>query len=134
MLAGMNSQFSLGRLLDGIAVVAMMTFAARYAMTQAIHTAIASQPPAQNLAAAPAFDFSGCDFGTSLGRPWQYGDPSASRPCQVELKPPPVAAAPIPAMTKTESETASLWFLFAALLVPLGLGGAMAVTFWVVKD
>ena len=134
MLASMNSDFNVVRLLAGLAIVGMIIFGARYSMTQAIQTIITSQPPEQKITSAPAFDFSGCDFGATLGQPWHYGDPSASRPCNFELKASPVPAAPIPAMTKENSETASLWFLIAALALPLGLGGAMAVTFWVVKD
>ncbi len=130
----MNSQFSLGRLFAGLAIVAMMLFGARYAMTQAIQTLIASQPPAQKIASAPAFGSSGCSFATNYGRPWHYGDPSAAMPCQVELKPPAVAASPIPAMSKQDSETASLWFMLVAGLLPLGLGGVAAVIFWAAKD
>jgi len=109
----------LGRLCFTIFAVAMMLYAYQYAMSQAIHTVIASQPPAPKLADPPAFTaYSGCDLGLTLSgsRP--------ARPCRFELSPPAVSPTPIPEMSKTDSEKAGLWFVLAALALPLALGGA----------
>lgn len=124
----MNSQFGLGRLFFALAAVGLMFYGYQYAMTQAIHTVIASQPPMPKLADPPSFnDFSGCDLGLTLS-----GTHSA-RPCQFELRPPPVTPAPIPEMSKADSAKAALWFMFAALALPLALGGAAAAGFWLIK-
>ena len=56
-----------------------------------------------------------------------------ARPC--EFAPPSIPARPvsIPEMSKAESETASLWFMLAALALPLALGGAAAAGYWLTK-
>jgi hypothetical protein len=106
-----------------------MFYAYQYAMSQAIHTVIASQPPMPKLADPPRFDeFSGCDLGLNLS------GPRPARPCRFELRPPPLTPTPIPEMSKTDSETATLWFVLAALALPLALGGAAVAGLWVFKD
>jgi hypothetical protein len=106
-----------------------MFYAYQYAMSQAIHTVIASQPPMPKLADPPRFDeFSGCDLGLTVS------GPRPGRPCRFELRPPPVTPTPIPEMSKTDSETAGLWFVLAALALPLALGGAAVAGLWVFKD
>src|SRR5258706_7892592 len=95
----------LGRLCLTIFAVAMMLYAYQYAMSQAIHTVIASQPPMPKLADPPSFTaFSGCDLGLTLSgsRP--------ARPCRFEARTPPVSPTPIPEMSKADSEKAALWF------------------------
>jgi hypothetical protein len=125
----MKIPFGLGRFCLGVAAVGLMFYACQYAMSQAIHTVIASQPPMPKLADPPRFDnFGGCDLGLTLSgsRP--------ARPCRFELRPPPVSAAPLPQMSKGDSEKAALWFMLAALALPLALGGAAVAGLWVIKD
>ena len=122
----MNSQFGLGRLFLAVAAVGLMFYGYQYAMTQAIHTVIASQPPMPKLADPPSFN-GGCDLGLTLS-----GTHSA-RPCQFELRPPPVTPVPIAEMSKADSAKAALWFMFAALALPLALGGAAAAGYWQIK-
>lgn len=117
---------NLGRLCLAIAAVGLMLYGYQYSMSQAIHTVIASQPPPPKLADPPRFNFSDCDLGLTL-----YGSPR--KPCQFEARPLP-APQPIPQMSKADSEKAGLWFLFAALALPLALGGAAVAGYWVIKD
>src|SRR5258706_12500083 len=94
----------LGRLCFTIFAVAMMLYAYQYAMSQAIHTVIASQPPAPKLADPPAFTaYSACDLGLTLSgsRP--------ARPCRFELSPPAASPTPIPMLSKPNSEKSGLW-------------------------
>ncbi len=118
---------NVGRLLIAIVAVGLMLYGYQYSMSQAIHTVIASQPPPRKLAEPPRFDFSDCDLGLTL-----YGS-KPRRPCQFEAHPLP-ASEPIAQMRKADSEKAGLWFLFAALALPLALGGAAAAGYWVIKD
>jgi hypothetical protein len=105
-----------------------MFYGYQYAMSQAIRTVIASQPPLPKLADPPSFnDFSGCDLGLTLS-----GSRSA-RPCQFELRPLPESPLPIPEMSKADSKKAALWFMFAAMALPLALGGAAAAGFWLIR-
>ena len=119
----------LGRVcLAGVAV-GFMFYAYQYAMSEAIHTVIASQPPTPKLADPPRFDnFSNCDLGLNLSgsRP--------AKPCRFELQPLPATPVPIPEMRKTDSETAALWFVLAALALPVALGGAAVAGLWLFKD
>jgi hypothetical protein len=132
----MNSRFGFGRILAGLLAIGLAVFGFRYAMTQAIETMIASQPPPAKLAAAPSFDVSGCDLGLGgFGAP-AYGSPdyrSASRPCNFDAPSPAARPAPIQTMSKADSETASLWFMLAGFGLPLALGGA-AVAFFMARD
>src|SRR6266851_4930411 len=89
----------LGRACFAVVAVGLMFYAYQYAMSEAIHTVIASQPPMPKLADPPRFDnLSGCDLGLNLSgtRP--------ARPCRFELQPPPTTPTPIPEMSKTDSE------------------------------
>ena len=52
----------------------------------------------------------------------------------IELQPPPVTRARSRDEGKDDSEAAALWFMFAALALPLALGGAPVVGSWVIKD
>src|SRR5258708_8881483 len=115
----------LGRVCLAVAAVGMMFYAYQYAMTQAIHTVIVSQPPMPKLADPPRFDnFSGCDLG------WDLSGPRPARPCRFELQPLPATPAPIPVMSKTDSETAALWFAFPALSLPLALAAPAVAGVW----
>ena len=115
-----------------IAAVALMYYAYQYAMSQAIHTIIASQPPPAKLAPAPSFDFSGCDLGINSG----LYNPDRSRPslppCRFDPPVPPKAE-PIVTMSKADSKKSSLWFLLATFALPLTLGAAALAGIWVVK-
>ena len=119
----------LGRVCLAVTAVGMMFCVYQNAMSQAIHTVIVSQPPMPKLADPPRFDnFSGCDLGLNLS------GPRPARPCRFELQPLPTTPAPIPVMSKTDSETAALWFVFATLALPLALGGAAVAGLWLFKD
>jgi len=125
----MDSQFGLGRFCLAVVAVGLMFYGYQYAMSQAIHTVIASQPPMRKLADPPSFnDFSGCDLGLT------FSGSNSARPCQFELRPPPVSAAPIPEMSKADSKKAAFWFMFAAFALPLTLGGAAAAGYWLIKS
>jgi hypothetical protein len=127
--ARMKIPFGLGRFCLGVVAVGLMFYAYQYAMSQAIHTVIASQPPMPKLADPPRFaDFNGCDLGLTLS------GSKPVRPCRFELRPPPASPAPLPQMSKGDSETAALWFMLAALALPLALGGAAVAGLWVIKD
>jgi hypothetical protein len=105
-----------------------MFYGYQYAMSQAIRTVIASQAPMAKLADPPSLNhFSGCDFGLTLS-----GSHTA-RPCQFELRPPPESPLAIPEMSKANSKKAALWFMFAAMALPLALGGAAAAGFWLIR-
>jgi hypothetical protein len=123
----MTSRFRVGKFLVSVAAAAAMLYAYRTAMSEAVHTVIASQPKPVALADPPPFDFSGCDLGLGL-----YGS-TPSNPCRFD---PPQAPMPPPieTMTKAQSETASLWFMLAALALPLGLGGAALAVYQAIKD
>jgi hypothetical protein len=119
----------LGRTCLAVVAVGLMFSAYQYAMSQAIHAVIASQPPMPKLADPPSFtEFNGCDLGLTLSQS------RPTRPCRFELNPPPVTPVPIPEMSKADSETAALWFIFAALALPLALGGAAVAGLCVLKD
>ena len=119
----------LGRLCFAILAIGMMLYAYQYAMSQAIHTVIDSQPPMPKLADPPSFNaFNDCDLGFTLS------GSRSGRPCQFELQPPPATPAPIPEMSKADSEKAGLWFVLAAIALPLALGGAAVAGLWVMKD
>jgi hypothetical protein len=109
-----------------------MYYGYQYAMSQAIHTIIASQPPMPKLAPAPSFDLGGCDLGLNAGlyKPDRSG-PSLP-PCRFDPPAPPKAE-PIVTMTKADAKKASLWFLLATFALPLALGAAALAGFWVVK-
>lgn len=100
-------------------------FVVRYAYTQGFHTIVAAErankPPAvQPLSLEP---LSGCGLDPHL----QYQNPLR---CQMEMRaagagnrqPLVFHAAPLPTMTKAQSEQASGWFLLAGLGIPLSLG------------
>jgi hypothetical protein len=128
----MDSQFSIGRIFMAIAAVALMYYGYQYAMSQAIHTIIASQPPAPKLMPAPSFNFDNCDLGLTSGL---YGADRGGQyrpPCRFDPPTPPKAE-PIVTMTKADSKKASLWFLLATFALPLALGAAALAGFWVVK-
>ena len=122
----MTSRFGVGKFLLTVAAAAAMLYAYRTAMSEAVHTVIASQPKPAALADPPSFDLSGCDLGLGL-----YGSTPAN-PCRFD---PPQAPTPPPieTMTKAQSRTATLWFILAALALPLGLGAA-AFSLHVLKD
>src|SRR5258705_7167224 len=102
----MKVPFSLGRFCLGVVGVGLMFYAYQYAMSQAIHTVIASQPPMPKLADPPRFDtFSGCDLGLTLS------GSKPARPCRFEGRPLAVSPAPIAQMSKDDSEKAALWFM-----------------------
>jgi len=47
----------------------------------------------------------------------------------LQLSPPSAESKPIPTMSKEQSETASFWFIVAALAFPLALGAAALIGF-----
>ena len=122
---------SIGRIFLAVASVALMFYGYQYAMSQAIHTVIASQPPPAKLAPAPSFDFGGCDLGLTSGLYGQDRGPYKP-PCRFDPPPPPKAE-PIVTMSKADSKKATLWFMLAGLSLPLLLGGAALAGYFVVR-
>jgi len=123
---------SIGKIFMAIALVAAMFYGYQYAMSQAIHTVIASQPPPAKLAPAPSFDFSGCDLGinsTLYGR--DRSGPSLP-PCRFDPPAPPKAE-PIATMSKEDAKKASIWFMLAGVGFPLMLMGAALAGFMVIR-
>jgi hypothetical protein len=111
-----------------VAFAGVMLYGFRYSMHQAIQTVIDSEPPPTKLADTPSFSsFEGCDFGATL-----YGS-APSRPC--EFTPPTIPETPTPVqtMSKADSEKAASWFGLAALLLPLGLGGAAVAGYFLTR-
>jgi hypothetical protein len=119
----MKALFGLGRLGLAVVAVGLMFYAYQYSMSQAIQTVIASQPPMPELMDPPAFDtFRDCDLIPLYE--------SKKPPCKFEPRPPPIEAAPIHQMSKADSEKATLWFMLAALALPL----AAVAGYLVMKD
>lgn len=138
----MDARTLLGRSCFAVVTVGLMFYIYEYSVTQAVRTAVSSQSQAPKLASGPSSDLSGCGINTDAFGTSSYGQPGyvASSRCNFDSPPaapkpkPSPAPAPIPQVTKTESTTANLWFIAAALALPLGLGGAMALVFRVVRD
>lgn len=123
----MASRFGFGRFLLTVAAAAALLYAYRTAMSEAVHTVIASQPKPVALADPRPFQLSDCDLGLGLYpakpvNPCRFDPPEMPR------------AVPIQTMSKSQSETASLWFMLAGLALPLGLGGAALAVYQAVKD
>ena len=127
----MGSDFSIGKIFLAIAAVALMYYGYQYAMGQAIHTVIASQAKMPKVAPAPSFDYSGCDLGINTTL---YGQDSGvyRPPCRFDPPPPPKAE-PIVTMSKADSAKVSFWFVLAGLGLPLGLMGAAALGYAMLK-
>ena len=125
----MRALSGLVRIVLVAAVAGVMLYGFRYSMHQAIQTVIDSQPPPANLAETPSFSsFEGCDLGVTL-----YGS-APSRPC--DFTPPAIPETPAPrivTMSKADSEKAASWFGLAALLLPLGLGGAAVAGYFLTR-
>jgi hypothetical protein len=132
----MNVRTGLGGACLAAIGAALMIYAYQYSMTQAVRTVIASQPSMPALAPSPRLEFSGCGVSSGLYGAPSYGQPgySSSSGCSFDTRPLPARTAPVAQMTKDESVSASPWLVLAALALPLGLGGAMAAVFWIVRD
>src|SRR5262249_19785065 len=118
-----------GRLCLALVAIGLMLAAYQYAMRQAIHTVITSQPALRVLPSQPRLDFSGCSFSSGLYGAPSFGQPGYTSSTRCNFSASTAAPRPVPPpvaqMTKEESATASLWFMLAALALPLTLGGAM---------
>ena len=124
----MRSRFGFGQLLFVLAAIGLALYGFRYAVSEGIRTAIASQPPPAKLAAPPSFSaFEGCDLGLTLyeARP--------SRPCDFTPPQNPETPAPIQTMSEADSEKAGAWFMLAGLGLPLALGFAALAGYWLTK-
>ncbi|MGH7125437.1 MAG: hypothetical protein ACREFI_13765 [Stellaceae bacterium] len=113
----------LGQVLVAIIALAIGYGTYRYAMTNAIHTVITSQPAPQKYVDPPTVDWTGCNFGLSTSRP-----SAASKPCRYEPNEWPTMDPPKapPQISEAAAKEAALWFASAGFL-PLLLGAVVAV-------
>ena len=124
----MKVVIELARFCLAILAIGLMFYGYQYSMSQGIHTVIAAQPPTPKLMDPPSFDtFQDCELIPL------YGSQSHKPPCKFEAAPPPPPA-PIQTMSKADSEKAAFWFLLSALSLPLALGGAVAIGYWLIRD
>ena len=101
----------------------------RHAMSEGLHTIIASERPMPKVESPTLTMWDGaCKLDSNL----QVANPLR---CKMEMRaagsenPRVFHANPIPTMTKAESETASGWFMLAAFAIPLSLGAAAILGF-----
>ena len=101
----------------------------RHAMSEGLHTVIASERPMPKVESPTLTMWDGaCKLDSNL----QVANPLR---CQMEMRaersenPLVFHAKPIPTMTKAESEKASGWFMLAAFAIPLSLGAAAVLGF-----
>ncbi len=95
----------------------------RHAISEAVRVVIASQPPPAKVEPVRISTWDGCGL-QMIGRPT-----TNSHHCELQLSPPSAESKPIPTMSKEQSETASFWFIVAALAFPLALGAAALIGF-----
>ncbi len=114
---------SIPKLLVSLVALVAGIFVFRYAITQAIHTVIEAQPPPAKVEPVQFPSWEGCKIDVT-GR-------SSPRPGRCRFQIPARIPEPIPiqTMSKEQSETASLWFVLAALALPLSLGAAALGSF-----
>lgn len=119
-----------------IAALIVGAIVGRYALSQGLHTVIASQPAPAKGAAIPSMEYPswrGCALDS-------YGRQENALRCKMEVRAAAAgrplvvhASKPIDTLTKTQSEEATAWFMVTAFAIPLALAGAAMMAYLIFR-